>query len=64
MRARILLMVCLVLMAGLSVVGWFIYREPDSKSGGVHPPCGFDSLLRHHTFNDLRVPRAMELSLF
>src|SRR6516162_6015125 len=21
---------------------------PDSKSGGVHPPCGFDSHLRHH----------------
>ncbi len=21
---------------------------PDSKSGGVHPPCGFDSRLRHH----------------
>jgi hypothetical protein len=20
----------------------------DSKSRGVHPPCGFDSLLRHH----------------
>ncbi len=27
MRARILLIVCLLLMAGLSVAGWFIYRE-------------------------------------
>lgn len=27
MRARILLIVCLLLMAGLSVAGWYIYRE-------------------------------------
>ena len=23
---------------------------PDSKSGGVYPPCGFDSHLRHQAF--------------
>jgi len=23
--------------------------DPHSKSGGVHPPCGFDSHLRHHS---------------
>jgi len=29
-----------------------------SKSRGVHPPCGFDSLLRHHEINNL-APRPL-----
>jgi len=28
-------------------------RRSFSKSRGVHPPCGFDSLLRHHVFNTI-----------
>ena len=38
------LQLSLMLRAGVSELA----DEPDSKSGGVHSPCGFKSHLRHH----------------